>query len=126
MQVSPIVVRGMGTNPALVTRGYGGVFIAAAVEAFELTRGRTRRKAEEYERQAQQFTVKAMLLAVNKEEIPEPVAHTVTRSFYDLDIVIKASLSTIYRLTSLTERIIISAFRAVRRGTKSVEDKDDG
>ena len=126
MAVSPIVVRGMGTDPALVTRGYGGIFIAAVVEAFELTRGRTRRKAEEYEQQARKFTVKAMLVAVNTEEIRDPTPHTVTRSFYDLNIVISASLSTINRLRSLTERIIISAFRAVRRGTKSIGDNDDG
>jgi len=119
--VSPIVGRGYGPNMAIITRGYGFV-PAAVVEAAIRTVGRTRRKLEEYHDDLHHFTVKAMLLAVNGIDLVDPAVGTSRHVVVETDTTIRVTFKAITRLGYLTERIIINAFRVVRRGFKKIED----
>ena len=119
--VSPIIGRGYGPNMAIVTRGYGGLLTVAAAAAARVL-GKTRRKLEEYHEDLHEFTVKAMLLAVNGIDLIEPQVGTVKHSIVEKDTQVKAILKSINRLGYLAERIIINAFRVVRRGFKKIED----
>jgi hypothetical protein len=120
--VSPIVTRGFGADTRIITRGFGGVFIPAAVTAASRLMGGTKRKAEKYHRDITEFTVTAIILAVNGIEVIQPKTGTARGEIVRTDMKVSAVLQAINRLGYLTERIIINAFRIVRRGFKKIED----
>ena len=122
MAVSPIVTRGYGSEPRIVTRGYGGIFIPTVVEAITRGGSKTKRKLKDAHEELVKFTVTALLVAVNDEEQLDTRRGQQTEEIRNLDVRFKASLGTITRLGYLTERIIINAFRVVRRGFKKIED----
>ncbi len=122
MAVSPIVARGFGLNPKIVTRGYGGIFIPAVISAIARGGSKAKRKLKETHDELVKFTVTALLVAVNDEEQSGAQKGSQTEEIRNLDIKFKASLGIITRLGYLTERIIINAFRVARRGFKNIED----
>ena len=122
MAVSPIVIRGYGSEPRIVTRGYGGIFIPAVVEAITRGGSKAKRKIKHAHEELVKFTVTAMLVAVNETEQPDARRVQQTAEITKLDVRLKASFKAITRLGYLTERIIINAFRVVRRGFKKIED----
>jgi hypothetical protein len=120
--VSPIVVRGYGKNPRIVTRGYGPGFIAAVIEGARRGGSKAKRKIKHTHEELVKFTVTAMLVAVNETEQSGARRGQQTAEITKLDVRFKASFKAITRLGYLTERIIINAFRVVRRGFKKIED----
>ena len=122
MAVSPIVTRGFGSEPRIITRGFGGVFISAVVEAITRGGSRAKRKLKDTHDKLVKFTVTALLIAVNDEEQVDAHSGSQTEEIRSLDIRFKVSLRAITRLGYLAERIIINAFRVVRRGFKKIED----
>ena len=120
--VSPIVTRGYGKDPRIVTRGYGPGFIAAVVDTIVRGGSKAKRKIKYAHEELTKFTVTAMLVVVNEIEQPDPKRGEQTAEITKLDVRFKASFKAITRLGYLTERIIINAFRVVRRGFKKIED----
>jgi len=120
--VSPIVTRGFSANQRIITRGYGPGFIPAVAEAVRATFGGTKRKLKEYHEELREFTVTAMLIAVNGTDMLDPKSGKASGEITDLDVKMTATFKAINRLGYLTERIIINAFRVVRRGFKKIED----
>lgn len=122
MTVSPIVTRGFGSNPKIVTRGFSGIFIPAVIGVITRGGSKAKRKLKEAHDELVKFTVTALLVAVNDEEQTNAQKGRQTEEVRNLDIKFKASLGVITRLGYLTERIIINAFRVARRGFKNIED----
>jgi predicted oxidoreductase len=120
--VSPIVSRGYGKNPRIVTRGYGPGIIAIVVDAVIRGGSKAKRKIKHAHEELTKFTVTAMLVAVNEIEQLDTRRGQQTAEITKLDVRFKASFKAITRLGYLTERIIINAFRVVRRGFKKIED----
>ena len=120
--VSPIVTRGYGPRSRIITRGYGAVFIPAVAAAAHQIVGGAKRKLKEYHEDVTRFTVKAMFLSVNSKSLIDPIAGTSEHEIIKNDTRVIAVFRTINRLGYLTERIIINAFRVVRRGFKKIED----
>ena len=120
--VSPIVSRGYGKNPRIVTRGYGPGIIAVAIEVAIRGGSKAKRKLKHVHEELTKFIVTAMLVAVNNTDQLEPKRGKQTAEIMKLDIRFKASFKAITRLGYLTERIIINAFRVVRRGLKKIGD----
>ena len=120
--VSPIVTRGFSTNQRIITRGYGFAFIPIVAEVVRATFGGTKRRLKEYHEELQEFTVTAMIIAINGADILNPKLGKTSGEITNLDVKISATFKTINRLGYLTERIIINAFRVIRRGFKKIED----
>jgi len=120
--VSPIVTRGYGSSSRIITRGYGAVFIPAVAEAVRRTIGGTKRKVEKYHENVREFTVRAILLAVNGVDLTDSKSGVSSHEITETNTRISATFKAINRLGYLTERIIINAFRVVRRGFKKIED----
>ena len=122
MTVSPIVVRGFGSQPRIVTRGYGGIFIPAVVDTITRGGAKAKRKLKDVHDELAKFTVTALLVSVNDQEQLDTKRGRQVGEIKPIDIRFNASLGVITRLGYLTERIIINAFRVVRRGFNKIED----
>ncbi len=120
--VSPIVTRGFGADTRIITRGFGPAFLPAVAAAARRLMGGTKRKVEKYHHDITEFTVTAIILAVNGIEVVQPKTGTARGEIIRTDTKVSAVLQAINRLGYLTERIIINAFRVVRRGFKKIED----
>ena len=94
----------------------------AVVTAVRQVFGGTKKKIKEYHEDIHHFTVMAMLIAVNDQDLLNPKQGESKGELVDSNISVKAVFKAITRLGYLTERIIINAFRVVRRGLKKIGD----
>ena len=118
--VSPLVVRGMGSSPKLITRGYGTLAVvekvakAAEEVGRRLQHGRSRTK-DLYETKIHHYVLKAMLISINDNELSSPISNTEVKSIVETDPpVIRIAEIVIRYLKSPAMSIFITVKKIVR------------
>jgi len=114
-----IVTRGFGEDGEIITRGFNTSIVAAIEEAAEAVRkavaqggARAKKKIEEaYD----EFIVRAALIAVNGEEIINPVWKTVTKAINEsTETAVKVSDFAEIKVTKPTVKIFIDKLRILK------------
>ena len=118
MAVSPLVTRGMGSTPMLVTRGFGAVAVVAEAIARRLRHGRSRAK-DLYEDKFHRYFVKVMLTSVNDKDLVNPITNEIIKVVEEKPgLIFKISEITVRYLKLPAKRIIISVQKIIRGGKK--------
>ena len=115
-----IVTRGFGEDGEIITRGFNtSIVVEAVTEAAKAARkalaqggARAKKKIEEaYD----EFIVKAALIAVNGEEIINPVWHTVTKAINETkETAVKVTDFAEIKVTKPAVRIFIDKIRILK------------
>ena len=115
-----IVTRGFGEDGGIITRGFNASIISEAIsEAAEAARkvlaqggARAKKKIEEV---YDEFIVRAALIAVNGEEIINPVWRTVTKAIHETkDTAVKVTDFAEIKVTKPTVQIFIDKIRILK------------
>ena len=115
----PLLMRGMGSTPRLVTTGYG----AAIVEVIQRGFNKGGRKAKEMAEAAiDTYVVAAMLLSVNNVEMLHPEKKSISGNIdRDKNMVVRVEDFISRNVKKPAYRIVISALRVFKGG----RDADD-
>jgi hypothetical protein len=118
-----IVTRGFGADGEIITRGFNTSIIAAAVtEAADAARkvlakggSKAKKKLEDAYDVVDEFIVKAALIAVNGEEIINPIWKTVTKAMNEsADATVKVSDFAEVNVTKPVVRIVINGIKILK------------
>ena len=109
----PLIMRGMGAEPRLVSTGYGPQLVEVIQRVFKA--GRT--KAVELGQWVESYAISAMLMSVNGKELESTERKSVTGDIdHSREYRIKIKNITLESVKRPLERIIISAVRVVKGG----------
>lgn len=115
MAVIPLVTRGMGGTPRLVTAGFGPEIIVAAVQ--QIIRKGGRRLKEVAESAIDTYVVAAMIISVNNVEILYPEKRSVSGDIdrdKNMRVLVEDFVSRSVKKPAY--RIVISALRVFKGG----------
>ena len=111
--VAPLITRGMGANPRLLTRGMGGAVTTTIAVIRSTIKGSRRVYQDIYD----QYKITACLLEVNGKELVKPIVNTIEKFYDNKEIDVQAKpLNLIFKKNKLIE-VLISRFR-IRRKNK--------
>jgi len=110
---SPIITRGMGANPQLITQGFSG----AVTTTIAVVRRAIRAGRRTYQDVYDHYKITACLLEVNGKELIKPIINTIER-FYDnkqIEVQVKP-INVKFKKAKLFE-VLVSRFRIRRKTT---------
>ena len=116
LPISPLLTRGMGPQPGLITRGFR---LAAEVirKIYRRLRGNSSRLSDLIDKIPDIYRVRAMLLSINSKEIPDPRSKLLISEVHDREKskVIISDMSTT-SVKSAPYRIVISDIKVKKGG----------
>ena len=118
--VSPLVLRGMGETPSIITRGFvdTAAAVAAAVVAEAARRikhGRVKVK-KLYEESFENFLVQVALTSVNDEHLENPITGIVEKKLQPVDLIYGVTEIIVRHLKQTGKKIHITIERVLRGG----------
>ena len=76
---SPLVTRGMGVNPAMVTQGFTTAVVVVVAQRIRRRKGR--RPKKEYGEYYDEYKISAFLVEFNGKEITSPIISNVSKLY---------------------------------------------
>jgi|ETNvirenome_6_85_1030632.scaffolds.fasta_scaffold22015_3 hypothetical protein len=76
---APIVMRGMGERPALVTQGFTTALVIVVAQRVRRRRGR--RPKKDYAEYYDEYKISAFLIDINGKELVDPIISKVSKLF---------------------------------------------
>lgn len=118
--ISPLILRGMGETPSIITRGFidtaaAAVAAAVAEAARRVKHGRVKVK-ELYEENFEKFLVQVALTSVNDEYLTEPIIGKVEKKLMPIDLVYSVTEIVVRHLKQAGKKIHITIKRVIRGG----------
>jgi len=112
--VAPLVTRGMGVNPRILTRGMSPAATTTIAVIRRTIKGSKRVYQDVYDR----YKITACLLEVNGKELVKPIVNTIERLYDDSKrITVQAKPTYLTYKKNNSFRVLLSRFR-IRRDDK--------
>ena len=89
---SPLLMRGMGERPAIITQGFTTSVVVVVAQRVRRRKGRPKKNYKEY---YDEYKISAFLVDINGKEISQPIISNVRKLFEtSTNVVVKATATT--------------------------------
>ena len=112
--VSPLITRGMGANPRLLTRGMSPAITTTIAVVRKTVKGAKRVFQDIYD----QYKITVCLLEVNGKELTKPIINTIEKLYDNSDkVIVSAKPISVTFKKNNSFRVLLERFR-IRRNDK--------